>query len=114
MSGAVWGTSGHSLQALLRLRSEETETRAEQVLGTAVTRTRLLGGHLAIAVASPPILMTVVGLCAGGAYVRISPFANVPNLPGGQLEIMPLAVLCLVAIASTAAGIWGFRRRDIG
>jgi ABC-2 type transport system permease protein len=172
----------HSAQAMLRLRSEETETRAEQVLGTAVTRTRLLGSHLAHAAASPPILMTVVGLSAGGAYaasvhdvskvwavlggalvlvpamwvltgvtmaligmapersalawgalaacgvlgelgpilqlpekvLRISPFANVPKLPGADLDIVPLAVLSFIAIALTAAGIWGFQRRDIG
>lgn len=172
----------HSVQAMLRLRSEETETRAEQVLGTAVTRTRLLGSHLVHAVASPPILMTVVGLSAGGSYaasaddaskvwpvlggalvlvpamwiftgvtmaligmapersvlawgaligcgvlgqlgpilqlpdkvLRISPFANVPPLPGAELEIMPPAILSLIAITLTAAGIWGFQRRDIG
>jgi len=58
----------HSVQAMLRLRSEETETRAEQVLSTAVTRTQLLGSHLTHAIASPLILMTAVGLSAGGAY----------------------------------------------
>ncbi len=172
----------HSVQALLRLRSEETETRVEQVLGTAVTRTRLLGSHLVLAVVSPPILMTVVGLSAGGAYavsaqdaskvwavlggalvlvpamwvftgvtmaligmapersvlawgvlagcgvlgelgpilqlpdkvLRISPFANVPKLPGADLSITPLAVLLAIAIALTAGGIRGFQRRDIG
>lgn len=172
----------HTVQVMLRLRSEETEIRVEQVLGTAVTRTRLLGSHLAHAVASPPILMTVIGLSAGGAYaasaheaskvwsvvggafvlvpamwiftgvtmaligiapqrstlawavlaacgvlgqlgpilqlpdkvLRISPFANVPALPRAPLEIMPLALLSLVAIALTAVGIWGFQRRDIG
>ncbi|MEP7035366.1 MAG: ABC transporter permease [Actinomycetota bacterium] len=172
----------HSLQAMLRLRSEETETRVEQVLGTAVTRTQIMGSHLAHAVASPPILMTVVGLSAGGAYalsvhdaskmwpvlggalvlvpamwvftgvtmaligmapersvlawgvlagcgflgqlgpilqlpdkvLRISPFANAPTFPGADLEIPPLVVLTLIAIALTGAGINGFRRRDIG
>jgi len=172
----------HSVQAMLRLRSEETETRVEQVLGTAVTRTRLLRSHLLYAVASPAILMTAVGLSAGGAYaasahsagkvwavlggalvlipamwiftgitmaliglapqrsvlawgalaacgvlgqlgpilqlpdriLRISPFANVPQLPGADLEILPLAILSLIAITLTAAGIWGFQRRDIG
>jgi ABC-2 type transport system permease protein len=172
----------HTVQAMLRLRSEETEVRAEQVLGTAVTRTRLMGSHLVHAVASPPILMTIVGLSAGGAYavsahdagavwsvlggalvlvpamwiftgitvaliglapdrsvlawgalaacgvlgqlgpilqlpekvLRISPFADVPALPRAAFEILPLAVLSLVAIALTAAGIWGYQRRDIG
>jgi len=172
----------HSVQALLRLRSEEVENRAEQVLGTAVTRTRLLASHLVIAVVGPLVMMTAIGLSAGGAYaasvndlsrvwgvlagalvfvpamwvftgatmaligmapersvlawavlagcgvlgqlgpilqlpdqvLRISPFANVPRLPGGELEILPLAVLLAVAVALTALGINGFRRRDIG
>jgi ABC-2 type transport system permease protein len=172
----------HSVQAMLRLRSEETELRAEQVLGTAVTRTKLLGSHLVHAVASPPILMTVIGLSAGGAYavsardaskiwpvlagalvlvpamwiftgatmalvgmapersalawaalaacgllgqlgpilqlpdkiLRISPFADIPKLPQADLELTPLAALLAIAVALTALGINGFRRRDIG
>ena len=172
----------HSVQAILRLRSEETENRAEQVLGTAVTRTRLLGSHLALAAVSPPILMTVVGLSAGGAYaasvddaskvwavlggalvmvpamwvftgvtmallgmapersvlawavlaacgvlgqlgpilqlpdkvLRISPFANVPQFPGADFDLVPLAVLLTLAVVLTSFGVNGFRRRDIG
>ena len=172
----------HSVQAMMRMRSEEIDTRVEQVLGTAVTRTRLLGSHLVLAVVSPPILMTAVGLSAGGAYaasvhdaskvwavlggalvvvpamwvftgvtmaligvapersalswaalaacgvlgqlgpilqlpdkiLRISPFANVPKLPGPELEITPLVVLLAIAITLTAIGIRGFQRRDIG
>ena len=172
----------HSVQAILRLRSEEIENRAEQVLGAAVTRTRLLASHLVIAVVSPVVLMIAAGLCAGGAYavsvhdaskvpavlggalamipamwvltgvtmaligmapersvlgwgvlagcgvlgqlgpilqlpdriLRISPFANVPKLPGAEFEIMPLAILFAIALTLTALGINGFRRRDIG
>jgi len=172
----------HSVQAMMRLRAEEIETRAELVLGTAVTRTRLLASHLLPAFASPAILMTTVGLSSGGAYavaardlsavwrvlggalvlmpamwvltgvtmaligmapqrsvlawaaliacgvlgqlgpilqlpervLRISPFANVPKLPGAEIETMPLVVLTLIAIAFTTAGILGFQRRDIG
>ena len=172
----------HTVGAMLRLRAEETDTRVEQVLGTAVTRTRLFGSHLVHAVASPPILMTAAGLSAGGAYavsahdvskvwavlggalvlvpamwiftgvtmaligmapehsvlawgaliacgvlgqlgpilqlpekvLQISPFANVPKLPGHDLELLPLAILIAIAIALTAAGTWGYQRRDIG
>jgi ABC-2 type transport system permease protein len=172
----------HSVQAMLRLRHEETELRAEQVLGTAVTRTRLAGSHLTHAVASAPILMSIAGLAAGGAYavsagdaskvwpvvagaivlvpamwiftgitlaligiapersvlswvaligcgvlgqlgpilqlpqnvLRISPFTNVPKLPGAPLDLTPIAILLAVAVALTALGITAFRRRDIG
>ena len=81
----------HSVQALLRLRSEETETRVEQVLGTAVTRTRLLGSHLLYAVASPAILMPVVGLAAGGAYAAtIHDASKVWAVLGGALVLVPV------------------------
>jgi len=46
--------------------------------------------------------------------LRISPFANVPQLPGAQLEILPLLALTSIALLLTALGINGFRRRDIG
>lgn len=48
------------------------------------------------------------------AVLDISPYAHVPNLPGGELTITPLAVLTLVAAVLTAAGLVGFRRRDVG
>jgi len=172
----------HTVQAMLRLRSEETETRVEQVLGTAVTRTRVMGSHLVHAVASPPILMTVIGLSAGGAYsasvhdaskvwavlggalvlvpamwvftgvtmaligvapehsalswgalagcgflgqlgpilqfpdkvLRISPFADVPQFPGTDLDLVPIGVLATIATVLIAIGANGFRHRDIG
>lgn len=80
----------HSVQAMLRLRTEETEIRAEQVLGTAVTRTRLMGSHLVHAVASPPILMTIIGLSAGGAYaVSAHDASAVWSVLGGALVLIP-------------------------
>lgn len=45
---------------------------------------------------------------------RISPFANVPKFPGADLEVTPLAVLAVIALALTATRIRGFQRRDIG
>lgn len=46
--------------------------------------------------------------------LRISPFANVPRLPGADLEVRPMAVLVIIAGVLTALGVKGFRRRDIG
>jgi ABC-2 type transport system permease protein len=46
--------------------------------------------------------------------LKLSPFANVPQMPGGELNIMPLAVLSLTAITFTAAGVRGYQKRDIG
>jgi ABC-2 type transport system permease protein len=44
----------------------------------------------------------------------ISPFTHAPRLPGGTTSAVPLLWLCLVALALTAAGLAGLRRRDIG
>jgi ABC-2 type transport system permease protein len=44
----------------------------------------------------------------------VSPFSHVPKLPGGQVDVVPLLVLAGVAAVLTAAGLVGFRRRDVG
>jgi ABC-2 type transport system permease protein len=43
----------------------------------------------------------------------LSPFAHVPLLPAADLTVAPLLILTAVAAALTAAGIVGFRRRDV-
>ena len=105
----------HSVQAMLRLRSEETETRVEQVLGTAVTRTRIMGSHLVHAVASPPILMTVVGLSAGGAYAAsVHDASKIWPVLGGALVLVPAmwvftgVTMALVGMAPERSALaWG-------
>jgi ABC-2 type transport system permease protein len=47
------------------------------------------------------------------AVMDLSPYAHVPNLPGGQMAVLPLIWLTLIAAALTVAGVAGFRRRDI-
>jgi ABC-2 type transport system permease protein len=44
----------------------------------------------------------------------ISPFTHVPKIPGADLTAAPMLWLLGVAAALTAAGVIGFRRRDIG
>ncbi len=44
----------------------------------------------------------------------ISPFTHAPKLPGGTVSAVPLLWLCLAAVALSAAGLAGFRRRDVG
>jgi ABC-2 type transport system permease protein len=46
--------------------------------------------------------------------MNISPFTHTPKLLGGEFAAMPLVWLTLVAAALVAAGLVGFRRRDIG
>lgn len=44
----------------------------------------------------------------------ISPFTHLPKLPGGTFTATPLVWLVVVTVALTAAGLLGFRRRDVG
>lgn len=44
----------------------------------------------------------------------LSPFTHVPRLPGAPVTVVPLIWLAVVAAGLTAAGLAGFRRRDIG
>jgi ABC-2 type transport system permease protein len=43
-----------------------------------------------------------------------SPFPHVPKLPGAEFTATPLLWLTGVAVVVLAAGLSGFRRRDIG
>jgi ABC-2 type transport system permease protein len=44
----------------------------------------------------------------------ISPLTHVPKLPGGAFTATPLVWLTVVAAGLIAAGLAGFRRRDLG
>ena len=44
----------------------------------------------------------------------VSPFTHAPRLPGGPVQAAPLLWLCAVALALSAVGLAGLRRRDIG
>jgi ABC-2 type transport system permease protein len=43
----------------------------------------------------------------------LSPYEHVPLLPAADLTVGPLLALTAVAVALTAAGVVGLRRRDI-
>ena len=43
----------------------------------------------------------------------LSPYGHVPLLPAADLDVVPLLVLTAIAAAFTAAGLAGFRRRDV-
>jgi ABC-2 type transport system permease protein len=44
----------------------------------------------------------------------ISPFTQIPRLPGGTVSAQPLVWLCAVALATSTVGLVGLRRRDLG
>jgi len=175
--------AAYAVQAILRLRSEETELRAEPVLSTSVPRIGWAGSHLLVAAVGSAVLLATGGLVAGvahglragdlggelprvlgGALVQLpavwvmagigaalfgllprlvvggtwavlgivlsittfgellrldqwaldlSPFAHLPRVPAAQFTATPLAWLAVVALALGAAGLAGFRRRDL-
>jgi ABC-2 type transport system permease protein len=173
--------SAYGVQAAMRLRTEETELRAEPLLATGITRTSWVMSHTMVALLGTTLLVVVNGLCAGlvygvqdsdlgqvgrvlgGALVQlpaawlltgilvaafglvprwvaigwvalagflllgelgpvfdlnhwvmdVSPFAHVPRLPGSALHLTPILVLTAIAALLTAAGVLGFRRRDL-
>jgi len=179
MAGVI--ASVYAIQVVLRLRSEEAESRAEPVLATGVGRTAWAWSHITIALLGSTALMVGGGLSAGLTYaaqtgsandfwrvlaaavvrlpavwvlagivvaafgfvpraavagwaalvaflligefgplfeldqwiMNLSPYAHVPRLPGGDFSAAPLAWLVAVAAALTAAGLVGFRRRDV-
>jgi ABC-2 type transport system permease protein len=172
---------GFAIQAVLRMRSEETSGHLEPLLATALDRRRWVASHVgvaaigsvvvlgatglgtgiadalashdagrvavltgsalalvpavwvlaAVAVAlfglvprAAPAAWGVLGACFLLAYLGpllalpdwvmdISPFTHVPLLPADDFALGPLAVLTAVAAAFTAAGLVGFRRRDV-
>ena len=175
--------AAYAVQAVLRLRAEESELRAEPVLATAVPRTTWAGSHLLVAAVGSALLLVTGGLVAGvahglragdlggelprvlgGALVQLpavwvmagigvalfgvlprvvvgatwaalgialsittfggllqldqwvldlSPFTHLPRVPAADFTASPLAWLAVVAVALAAAGLAGFRRRDL-
>src|SRR6185312_10648767 len=162
--------------AVLRMRGEETEQRAEPVLAGPVSRIRWAAAEVMLAAGGTGLLLAVAGLATGLAYglstgdvsgqlgrllgaalaqvpaawvlfglaprlaipvgwtlfgvaalltllgpslrlpqwaLDLTPFAHVPNLPGGDFTAVPLLWLTAVAVALTGAGLAAFRRRDL-
>ena len=58
----------YAVQAILRLRAEETGGHAEALLATGVSRTRWTLSHAAIAAAGTLAILAAAGLSAGGAH----------------------------------------------
>ncbi|MEV4165704.1 ABC transporter permease [Nonomuraea dietziae] len=99
----------YPLLALLRLRKEELEGRAELLLATPVSRLRWAGGHLFLALAGSALILAVAGLTLGLAAG--DPF----GVLGGTLVQIPavwvlagVGVLAFGLLPRAAAGIsWG-------
>jgi ABC-2 type transport system permease protein len=95
---------GFAIQAVLRLRSEESAGRGELVLAAATPRTRWAGGHLVVSVVGSIALLAAAGLGTGVAHALTTGDAEqVPRLVTATLAPLP-AVLVLVGLVTLA---WG-------
>jgi len=82
--------TGFAIQSALRLRSEETSTRAESVLATPVSRRQWAASHLTLAFGGSVILLGVAGLGTALTYVAAGGGMNaVSRLAGADLVYAP-------------------------
>jgi ABC-2 type transport system permease protein len=98
--------AAYAVSAVLRLRAEETEQRAEPVLATRTGRIRWALSHIAVAVAGTVLLLAVAGVAAGLGYGLRTGSAGhqVARMLGAALAQLP-ASLVLAAVAVLAFGL---------
>ncbi|WP_433346409.1 ABC transporter permease [Micromonospora sp. CA-111912] len=106
LSIVALAAAGYGIQAVLRMRTEETGQRAEPVLATGTSRSRWLLGHLAFALLGPVVMLAVTGAVTGLAYGLSSSdvTGKVPRLAGAALAHVP-AVWVLVGLAVLLFGL---------
>ena len=98
--------AGYAVQATLRLRSEEAELRAEQVLATATPRIGWAGSHLLVAAAGSAAVLATGGLLAGLAHgLRSGDLGGeLPRVLGGAMVQLP-AVWVMAAVGAALFGL---------
>ncbi|GAA2339270.1 ABC transporter permease [Streptomyces cuspidosporus] len=96
----------YAVGAALRLRSEETDQRAEPLLANAVSRLRWAASHLVIAYLGPAVVLVagglVMGLVHGSATDDLG--GQVPRLLGALLAQVP-AVWVVVSVVVFLFGL---------
>jgi ABC-2 type transport system permease protein len=103
--------TGFAIQAVGRMRSEETAGRLEPLLATALARPRWAAGHIAVAVGGTVLVVGATGLGAGIADAIASNDAGrLPELVGASLAMVP-AVWVLIGVA---VAIFGLLPRAMG
>jgi ABC-2 type transport system permease protein len=98
--------AGYAVQATLRLRSEEAELRAEQVLATATPRVGWAGSHLLVAAGGAAVVLATGGLLAGLANgLRSGDVGGeLPRVLAGALVQLP-AVWVMAAVGAALFGL---------
>ncbi|MBO8184308.1 ABC transporter permease [Streptomyces spirodelae] len=95
--------SGFTVQALIRLRSDEEGGPAEAVLATSVSRAHWVLAHALVALVGTALVLAVLGLSTGLAYGAVSD--DLTGALGDLLEttlaqLAPTAVLAGFALAA--------------
>ncbi len=86
----------YAIQATLRLRSEELELRAEQVLATSASRLQWAASHLLVVALGSAVVLAALGLTAGLTYgLSSSGTAASPGAAVGQ-ELLQMLAATLV------------------
>lgn len=97
--------AGPALQIVGRLRTEESELRAEVVLATGTSRARWVGSHLVVALGGSALALLLGGLGLGVAYAAVGGGAGqVLRLSGDALVYVP-AIWLLTALAVALFGL---------
>jgi ABC-2 type transport system permease protein len=97
--------AGFAVQATLRLRSEETSLRAEQLLSTALSRVRWACSHYAVALAGSIVVLLVSGLAMGLTDAAVTGDTGVvAQALGGMLAYTP-AVWLLASLTLALIGL---------
>jgi ABC-2 type transport system permease protein len=101
--------AAYATSAVLRLRAEETDGRAETVLATRTGRVRWALSHIAVAVGGTAVLLAVTGVATGLGYgLRTgSAGTEVARMLGAAIAQLPASL----AVAAVAVLLFGLRPR---
>ena len=101
--------AGYAISAVLRLRSEETDGRADPLLATSVSRISWGLSHLLVAAGGTILILAATGLGTGLGYALRSPGggSELGQLIGAGLAQVPAALV----IAGLAAALFGLAPR---
>ncbi len=98
-------TAGFAVSSALRPRAEEDGGRGEPLLATAASRSRWLGGHLAVTVLGSVLVLGVAGIGLGAGYATVTgDTAAVWRFTWQTLTWLP-AVLVLSGLARLLYGV---------
>ncbi len=107
--------AGFAIQAVLRIRGEETSMHAEQILATPTSRARWAAGHLVVATLGSVVLLLVAAVAVGGSAAAVTGDVTVLREAFGAslaylpaLGVMMGVTMGLVGAAPRVSGAaWG-------